>query len=212
MPNILDLFLTSNPSAYNITLSSPLGSSNHNLISVSCSISPIPPQVPPKAVVPMNLIHFIFQPGIVPIDAGTDPGGAVVSQAAAMGWPSFSEEVDEVFDDFPSGEAGSPDEKGASSFHELITSVREFLGLPMYTPEGDSCGAPPVNVELPHLVKCQDLSVSLSWHMATQLEGILSTLVDITSWMDQVLGPLLAFPVLPPRGVWTAWELLPGQI
>ncbi|MPC59458.1 hypothetical protein E2C01_053477 [Portunus trituberculatus] len=47
-PNILDLFLTSNPSAYAVTLSSPLGSSNHNLISVSCPISPIPPQDPPK--------------------------------------------------------------------------------------------------------------------------------------------------------------------
>ncbi|MPC84346.1 hypothetical protein E2C01_079083 [Portunus trituberculatus] len=32
-PNILDLFLTSNPSAYPVTLSSPLGSSSHNLIS-----------------------------------------------------------------------------------------------------------------------------------------------------------------------------------
>ncbi|MPC26257.1 hypothetical protein E2C01_019393 [Portunus trituberculatus] len=48
MPNILDLFLTSNPSAYAVTLSSPLGSSNHNLISVSCPIFPIPPQDPSK--------------------------------------------------------------------------------------------------------------------------------------------------------------------
>ncbi|MPC59044.1 hypothetical protein E2C01_053059 [Portunus trituberculatus] len=39
--NILDLFLTSNPSAYAFTQSSPLGSSNHNLISISCPISPI---------------------------------------------------------------------------------------------------------------------------------------------------------------------------
>ena len=46
--NILDLFLISNPSAYAVTLSSPLGSSDHNLISVSCPISPIPPQDPPK--------------------------------------------------------------------------------------------------------------------------------------------------------------------
>ena len=45
--NILDLFLTSNP-AYAVTLSSPLGSSDPNLISVSCPISPIPPQGPPK--------------------------------------------------------------------------------------------------------------------------------------------------------------------
>ena len=43
--NILDLFLISNPSAYAVTLSSPLGSSDHNLISVSCPISPIPPQI-----------------------------------------------------------------------------------------------------------------------------------------------------------------------
>ncbi|MPC37667.1 hypothetical protein E2C01_031154 [Portunus trituberculatus] len=41
MPNILD---TSNSSAYAVTLSSLLGSSDHNLISVSCPISPIPPQ------------------------------------------------------------------------------------------------------------------------------------------------------------------------
>ncbi|MPC99518.1 hypothetical protein E2C01_094937 [Portunus trituberculatus] len=34
-PNILDLFLTSNPSAYAVTLSSRLGSSNHNLILLS---------------------------------------------------------------------------------------------------------------------------------------------------------------------------------
>ena len=46
--NILDFFLTSNPSAYAVTLSSPLGSSDHNLISVYCPISPIPPQDPPK--------------------------------------------------------------------------------------------------------------------------------------------------------------------
>ncbi|MPC56733.1 hypothetical protein E2C01_050699 [Portunus trituberculatus] len=48
MPNILDPFLTSNHSAYAVTLSSPLGSSNHTLISVSCPIFPIPPQDPPK--------------------------------------------------------------------------------------------------------------------------------------------------------------------
>ncbi|KAK8400926.1 hypothetical protein O3P69_002597 [Scylla paramamosain] len=45
--NILDLFLTSNPSAYAVTLSSPLGSSDHNLISLSCPVTPIPPQDPP---------------------------------------------------------------------------------------------------------------------------------------------------------------------
>ena len=47
-PNILDLFLTFNPSVYAVTLSSPLGSSDQNLISVSCPISPIPPQDSPK--------------------------------------------------------------------------------------------------------------------------------------------------------------------
>ncbi|MPC36918.1 hypothetical protein E2C01_030387 [Portunus trituberculatus] len=47
-PNILDLFLTFNPSAYAVTQSSSLGSSYHNLIFVSFSISPIPPQDPPK--------------------------------------------------------------------------------------------------------------------------------------------------------------------
>ncbi|MPC48382.1 hypothetical protein E2C01_042154 [Portunus trituberculatus] len=57
-----------------------------------------------------------------------------------------------------------------------------------YTPEGDSCGAPPFNDELLHLVENKDLSVSLPWCMATQLEGILSILVAITSWTDQVLG------------------------
>ena len=48
MPNILDLFLTSNPSAYSVKLSSPLDSSDHNLISVTCSIAPVQPQDPPK--------------------------------------------------------------------------------------------------------------------------------------------------------------------
>ncbi|MPC32587.1 hypothetical protein E2C01_025905 [Portunus trituberculatus] len=47
-PNIHDIFLTSNPSAYAATLYSPLGSSDHNFISVSCPISPILPQDSPK--------------------------------------------------------------------------------------------------------------------------------------------------------------------
>ncbi|MPC20839.1 hypothetical protein E2C01_013799 [Portunus trituberculatus] len=55
--NILDLFLTSNPSAYAVTLSSPLGSSNHNFISVSCPISPILSQDPPKAGVTLAFCH-----------------------------------------------------------------------------------------------------------------------------------------------------------
>ncbi|MPC51445.1 hypothetical protein E2C01_045289 [Portunus trituberculatus] len=51
-PNILDFFLTSNPSAY-VTLSSPLVSCYHNLISVSCPISPIPPQNALKMEMPL---------------------------------------------------------------------------------------------------------------------------------------------------------------
>ncbi|MPC48947.1 hypothetical protein E2C01_042734 [Portunus trituberculatus] len=46
--NILVLFFSFNLSTYAVTLSSPLGSSDHNLISVSGPISPIPPQDPPK--------------------------------------------------------------------------------------------------------------------------------------------------------------------
>ncbi|MPC56161.1 hypothetical protein E2C01_050114 [Portunus trituberculatus] len=86
---------------------------------------------------PMGLPHVDWLHGSMPsgpaqpVDAGVNPGGAVVSQAAATGWPSFSEEVDQVFDDVPSGEAGTLDEEGAASFRELITSVRESLGLPM---------------------------------------------------------------------------------
>ena len=38
-PNLLDLFLTSNPMPYTVELFSPLGSSDHRLISVSNSIS-----------------------------------------------------------------------------------------------------------------------------------------------------------------------------
>ncbi|MPC51605.1 hypothetical protein E2C01_045454 [Portunus trituberculatus] len=55
MPNILDFFLTSNPSAYAVTLSSPLGSSYHSLMSVSCPISPIPLHDSPKAELPPAL-------------------------------------------------------------------------------------------------------------------------------------------------------------
>ena len=47
-PNILDLFLTSNPSAYSVELFSPLGSSDHRLISVSFPISPVRPHDPPE--------------------------------------------------------------------------------------------------------------------------------------------------------------------
>ena len=47
-PKIFLFFLTSNPSAYAVILSSPLGFSDHNLISVSCPISPIPPHDSPK--------------------------------------------------------------------------------------------------------------------------------------------------------------------
>ncbi|MPC23419.1 hypothetical protein E2C01_016466 [Portunus trituberculatus] len=45
-PNVLDFFLTSNPFACTVTLSSPLGFSDHGLISVSGSIFPTPPQYP----------------------------------------------------------------------------------------------------------------------------------------------------------------------
>ncbi|MPC88602.1 hypothetical protein E2C01_083517 [Portunus trituberculatus] len=47
-PNILDLFLISTPCAYAAILSSQLSPSDHNLISASCPIFPIPPQDPPK--------------------------------------------------------------------------------------------------------------------------------------------------------------------
>ena len=47
-PNIFYFFLTSNPSAYSVKLSYPLGSSDHNLISVTCSITPVQLQDPPK--------------------------------------------------------------------------------------------------------------------------------------------------------------------
>ncbi|MPC54372.1 hypothetical protein E2C01_048283 [Portunus trituberculatus] len=99
---------------------------------VGCQL--LPGQSPPWALLVTETRDFMQHHSLVPprpFDVGADPGSAVVSQAAAMGWPSFSEEVDQVFDDIPSGEAGSPDEEGASSFRELITSVRESLGLPM---------------------------------------------------------------------------------
>ena len=41
--NILDLFFTSDPSHYSYSISAPLGSSDHKLISVSCSFSSPPP-------------------------------------------------------------------------------------------------------------------------------------------------------------------------
>ena len=47
-PNILDLFLTTHPNPYSVHLFSPLGSSDHRLISVSCPIAPVPPQDPPE--------------------------------------------------------------------------------------------------------------------------------------------------------------------
>ena len=47
-PNILDLFLTSNPSSYSVKLFSPLGSSDHNLISLTCLAAPVPPRDPPR--------------------------------------------------------------------------------------------------------------------------------------------------------------------
>ena len=53
--NILDLFLTTNPSAYSVKLFSPLGSSDHNLISSTCPIAPVRPADPPKK---RRLWHF----------------------------------------------------------------------------------------------------------------------------------------------------------
>ena len=47
-PHIFDLFLTSNPSAYSVKLSSLLCSSDHNFISVTCFIAPVQPQDQPK--------------------------------------------------------------------------------------------------------------------------------------------------------------------
>ncbi|MPC32898.1 hypothetical protein E2C01_026232 [Portunus trituberculatus] len=47
-PDILSLFLTSNSSAYAVTLSSPFCSFDHNLISVSFPISPVPAQNFPR--------------------------------------------------------------------------------------------------------------------------------------------------------------------
>ena len=42
-PNILDLFLTSNSLSYSVKLSSLLGSSDHNFIFVTSSITPVQP-------------------------------------------------------------------------------------------------------------------------------------------------------------------------
>ena len=57
-----------------------------------------------------------------------------------------------------------------------------------YTPEGSSGGSLPLNEELQHLVQNKDMSVTIPFRLATQIEGVLSGLVDITSWVDQVLG------------------------
>ncbi|MPC40192.1 hypothetical protein E2C01_033748 [Portunus trituberculatus] len=49
MPNIFYIFRTSNPSAYAVTLSSPLGSSDHSILSYFSN----PSSGSPKAEVPM---------------------------------------------------------------------------------------------------------------------------------------------------------------
>ena len=54
-PNIRDLFLTFNPSAYSVKLSSPLDSTDHNLISVTWPITPVQPQDPPKGLLAFQL-------------------------------------------------------------------------------------------------------------------------------------------------------------
>ncbi len=46
--NILDFFPTSNPSVYSVHLYYPLGSCDHNLISVFCPVAPVQPQAPPR--------------------------------------------------------------------------------------------------------------------------------------------------------------------
>ena len=53
-PNILDLFLTSNLSQYSYKVLPPLGSSDHNLISVKCNWAP-PPPIPPSK---RHIWHF----------------------------------------------------------------------------------------------------------------------------------------------------------
>ena len=53
-PNTLDLFFTSNPSLYSYTISSPLGSSDHCLISISSSWAQLPPLPPSQRL----LWHF----------------------------------------------------------------------------------------------------------------------------------------------------------
>ena len=53
-----------------------------------------------------------------------------------------------------------------------------------YTPEGSSGGALPLNEELQHLSNTNNLSVSIPWHLATQIEGVLNGIADIASWMD----------------------------
>ena len=57
-PNILDLFLTSNPSPYTVKLFPPLCSSDHLLISVSCSVSSSLPQERPPPSARRRLWHF----------------------------------------------------------------------------------------------------------------------------------------------------------
>src|SRR6201990_1347100 len=57
-PNILDLFLTSYPSPYTVKLYPPLGSSDHLLISVSCSVSSGLPQERPPPSARRRLWHF----------------------------------------------------------------------------------------------------------------------------------------------------------
>ncbi|KAL7641293.1 UNVERIFIED_CONTAM: hypothetical protein RMT77_008431 [Armadillidium vulgare] len=57
-PNILDLFLTSNPSPYTVKLFPPLGSSDHLLISVSCPVSSSLPQERPPPSARRRFWHF----------------------------------------------------------------------------------------------------------------------------------------------------------
>ena len=58
VPNLLDLFLTSNPSAYTVETFLPLGTSDHLLISSTCPIAPSRPLERPPPSARRRLWHF----------------------------------------------------------------------------------------------------------------------------------------------------------
>ena len=66
-------------------------------------------------------------------------------------------------------------------------SLAQRWGLwvdPWYTPEGSWSGPPPLNEELPHVMQNRDLSVTIPWRLATQIQGVLSGVVDINSYTN----------------------------